>query len=143
MGAEDQGFKKSVGDASGSEVEHEGGKVDDSHHGWAPDVDEAGGDHGQEAEDKAAEGRETQDAPASESTQEDSDAPPPGVGESVGRRGEEVGGGAQEPGRHDAGTQGESQRPVGTSTARDSSGVGGQDAEDEDSPTLPSGDQGG
>ena len=59
-----------------------------------------------------------------------------GVGASVSRRGEEIGG-------RDKRTKGESRRPVGTSTARDSSAVDPQEPMDDDSPTMPSGDQGG
>ena len=39
--------------------------------------------------------------------------------------------------------QGESKRPTGSSTARDSTGVDPQQAIDDDSPRLQSGDQGG
>ena len=49
----------------------------------------------------------------------------------------------KEPGRYDGPAQGESQRPTGTSTARDSTGVDPQEPIDDDSPGLQSGDQGG
>ena len=50
-------------------------------------------------------------------------ATPKGVGISTTRRGEDVVEEDGEDGRHRTGTQGESQRPVGTSTARDSTGI--------------------
>ncbi len=63
--------------------------------------------------------------------------PPEDVGESMTRRGEDVvKEEGKEPGRHDAGTQGKSERPVGTSTARDSTGVDPQDPIDPESPHL-------
>jgi hypothetical protein len=67
---------------------------------------------------------------------------PLGVGESSSRRGEEIGAGA-ESGRRDAGTTGQAERPAGTSTARDSTTIDPQEPIDSDSPSLPSGDQGG
>lgn len=64
-----------------------------------------------------------------------------GVGVSTTRRGEDIGDDdADEPGRQDAGTKGESGRPVGTSDERDSTSV---DPHDTPGPTAPSGDQGG
>ncbi len=36
----------------------------------------------------------------------------------------------KEPGRKDAGTQGKTERPVGTSTARDATGIDPQDPDD-------------
>jgi len=57
---------------------------------------------------------------------------PDNVGESTTRRGEKVvTGEGKEAGRHDIGTQGASKRPVGTSTARDSTGIDPQDPKDE------------
>lgn len=68
---------------------------------------------------------------------------PKGVGESTTRRGEDVRDDeGQEPGRRDAGTKGESGRPVGVSDERDSSAVDPQESQD-DAPTTPTGDQGG
>lgn len=68
---------------------------------------------------------------------------PKGVGESTTRRGEDiVDDEGKESGRHDAGTQGESERPVGVSDGRDSTGVDPQESAD-GSPTTPTGDQGG
>ena len=67
---------------------------------------------------------------------------PLGVGESINRRGEDVADAEDEEGREETGTKGESQRPVGKSDERDASSVNPQDS-GEDSPTTPSGDQGG
>lgn len=49
------------------------------------------------------------------------------VTKSDSRSGEEVGGSEQEHGRQDTGTQGESERPTGESTARDWTGVDPKD----------------
>ena len=54
-------------------------------------------------------------------------ATPGGVGTSTTRRGEDVLEEDGEEGRHRTGTQGESQRPVGESTARDSTGIDPQE----------------
>ena len=68
---------------------------------------------------------------------------PKGVGESINRRGEDVADDKpKEAGRQDAGTEGESQRPVGVSDERDLSSVDPQSSQ-EGAPTAPSGDQGG
>lgn len=56
---------------------------------------------------------------------------PLGVGTSTTRRGEDLADDdGKEPGRHDAGTQGESDRPVGVSDERDSTGVDPQSSPD-------------
>jgi hypothetical protein len=69
---------------------------------------------------------------------------PLGVGESLSRRGEDrAEAEGKEPGRQDAGTKGESDRPVGTSDARDATSVDPQEPTHPDSPTLPPGDQAG
>jgi len=53
---------------------------------------------------------------------------PAGVGESVAHRGENmIEEEGKEPGRYDSGTQGPTNRPVGGSTARDSTGVNPQE----------------
>jgi hypothetical protein len=54
-------------------------------------------------------------------------ATPQGVGTSTTRRGEDVVTDDGEDGRHRTGTQGQSGRPVGTSTARDSTGIDPQE----------------
>lgn len=58
-----------------------------------------------------------------------------GVGTSTTRRGEDVVDEEGEAGRHTTGTQGESQRPVGQSTPRDSTGIDPQ--EPSGGPTMP------
>lgn len=56
---------------------------------------------------------------------------PKGVGVSRSNRGEDVADEeGKEPGRHDAGTQGESQRPVGTSDERDATTIDPQQPRD-------------
>jgi hypothetical protein len=61
-----------------------------------------------------------------------------GVGESISRRGEDVGKQEDEEGRDDAGTQGPSERPVGTSDERDATSVDPSDTES-GGPTMPPG----
>ena len=61
-------------------------------------------------------------------------ATPGGVGTSTTRRGEDVVGEDGQDGRHRTGTQGESRRPVGESTARDSTGI---DPQEPSGATLP------
>jgi hypothetical protein len=63
-------------------------------------------------------------------------ATPLGVGTSTTRRGEDVVAEEGEDGRRTTGTQGESQRPVGTSTPRDSTGI---DPQDSGGPAMPVG----
>ncbi|HTJ74797.1 MAG TPA: hypothetical protein VL337_05485 [Acidimicrobiales bacterium] len=57
-----------------------------------------------------------------------------GVGTNMTRRGEDVVEEDGEDGRYRTGTQGESQRPVGESTARDSTGI---DPQEPSGPTMP------
>lgn len=76
---------------------------------------------------------------------EDPDFPPEGVGESMGRRGEDI---VKEegkaPGHIDLGTKGATERPYGTSTARASTGIDPQDPiDEEDMPNALTGEQGG
>ena len=62
---------------------------------------------------------------------------PENVGKSTTRSGEDVRDDeGKEAGRHDAGPKGKTGRPAGTSTSRDSTGVGPQDPIDEKSPYL-------
>jgi hypothetical protein len=49
------------------------------------------------------------------------------VGESITRRGENVAAGEKEPGRQDTGVEGGADRPTGTSTARDRTGIDPQE----------------
>jgi hypothetical protein len=121
------------------------GIVDESHHGWAPDAPGTGEakERAVEANRKAFEARDTQAASRGDGT-DNPDFPPEGVGESVTRRGEQV---VQQEGpdegRVDLGTQGRSERPVGTSTARAATGVDPQESADPDMPNAQPGDQGG
>ena len=62
---------------------------------------------------------------------------PDDVGESTSRSGEEIGKKeGKEAGRKDTGSQGPTDRPVGESTMRDSTGIDPQDPIDPDSPVL-------
>jgi hypothetical protein len=121
----------------------EPGKTDESQHGWAPDAPGDGEAKARavEANQKAFQGNDTQAASRGDEQLPDY---PEGVGESTTRRGEDVAAEeGKEPGRYDSGTQGESQRPHGGSTARASTGVDPQEPTDESMPNLQSGDQGG
>lgn len=147
MGAADRGVKKSVGDqSSDAEVTHDQGKVDEEHHGWAPDVPDAGKakDRTIEANRKAFEAEHgTQEASRGDVT-EDPNAPPEGVGESMTRRGEDVSEQeGQAAGRKDLGTKGESQRPYGTTEPEKAPGVKPSVPIDQDMPAAETGDQGG
>ena len=64
--------------------------------------------------------------------------PPPGVGESMGRRGEDIAKAEKEPGRVESGVD-DAGRPVSKSTQRLQTGVDPQEPVDPDSPNLPSG----
>lgn len=54
--------------------------------------------------------------------------------DSMTRRGEDIAANEKEAGRHDTGTQGETERPTGTSTARDFTSIDPQDPKDGGSP---------
>lgn len=74
-------------------------------------------------------------AGAGDQTATDTQATTPhGVGTSTTRRGEDVVGEDGKDGRYDTGTQGESQRPTGKSTASDTTGV---DPQEPDGVTMP------
>ena len=74
---------------------------------------------------------------AGEQTATNADASTPGgVGASMTRGGEDVVEQEGEDGRHRTGTQGHSERPVGTSTPRDSTGI---DPQESSGPTMPVG----
>ena len=94
---------------------------------------------------------DVQPGPGREISGEERDGVPPtdteaesplGVGVSMTRRGEDVGKQEDEPGRHDAGTKGPSDRPVGVSDSRASTAIDDQETES-GGPTMPAGDQGG
>jgi hypothetical protein len=120
----------------------------ENQHGWAPDV---GSDS-----NTAAEGGERawdpsnadQSGPGRIISDEERDGVPPtdttaatplGVGESMTRRGEDVGG---DDDRTEQGRQGRSDRPYGKSDPEQNTGVAPQDS-GEDSETYLTGDQGG
>ncbi|MEO6207064.1 MAG: hypothetical protein ABIP77_03825 [Candidatus Limnocylindrales bacterium] len=62
-----------------------------------------------------------------ESLMDDETRSPKGVGDSDSRRGEDESKGNKEPGREDTAPGGPTDRPTGTSTARDMTGVDPQD----------------
>jgi len=134
-----------MADADNRSDDFEPGVVDEDQHGWAQDAPGTG-----EAKErviaghkKAWEANDTQDEATGEAIQ-GPDLSGGNVGQSSTRRGEDVSAEeGKEPGRYDGAAQGESQRPTGSSTARDSTGVDPQEPVDADSPDLQSGDQGG
>lgn len=129
--------------ADQSERDYQPGTTDETQHGWAPDAPGEGeaSDRVVQANEKAFEGNDTQAESRGDAQLPDT---PEGVGQSTTRRGEDVSDQeGKEPGRYDSGTQGQSERPTGGSTQRDSTGVDPQDPIDEDMPNLQRGDQGG
>ncbi|HEY1917184.1 MAG TPA: hypothetical protein VGH27_16580 [Streptosporangiaceae bacterium] len=124
-------------------TDYEPGTVNEDQHGWAQDAPGTGEAHDRavEANQKAFEGNDTQDEATGEAIQ-GPDLTGGHVGESTTRRGEDVrASDGKEPGRSDGPAQGESQRPTGTSAARDSTGVDPQDPISGDTPAQ--GGQGG
>ena len=72
-----------------------------------------------------------------DSVTKDEKGSPKNVGDSSSRSGEDIRQDeGKEPGRKDTGTQGETKRPVGESSMRDSTGIDPQDPIDDDSPIL-------
>lgn len=74
--------------------------------------------------------------------EEQDSAPDAGMdpGDSITRSGEDIRGKTgKEAGRHEMGTKGATDRPMGGSTARDSTGIDPQDPIDPDSPNLRAG----
>ncbi|MBV9844809.1 MAG: hypothetical protein JOZ47_07030 [Kutzneria sp.] len=124
----------------------------EDHHGWAPDMDEPTG-AAEEAKAKAFDASQAgEPGPGRIVSEEEragvpatdmSGATPLGVGESTGRRGEEIAATEEQPGREHTGHKGPAQRPTGTTTAEGYTGVGQQGTRDEDAPEMPFGDQGG
>lgn len=134
-----------MADTENQGMQTDRGVVDDDHHGWAPDAPGTGEakDRAVEGHQKAFEGNETQDEATGAAVQ-GPDLTGGNVGESTTRRGEDVAAqDGKDAGRMDGPAQGQSQRPTGTSTARDSTGVDPQEPVDPDSPDLQMGDQGG
>jgi hypothetical protein len=115
-------------------------------HGWAPDVGGGGSEAAQDARRRAmdkppdtqGEGREISDAErfGVDSTETEPGSPY-GVGESDSARPEET-----VPSKGTEGHKGAAKRPYGRTDDEDS-GVGKEGAATEDSPNLPTGDQGG
>ncbi len=88
------------------------------------------------AQDRSASGKVADD-----SVTEHEAGSPGNAGKSTTRRGEDVAKDeGKEAGRHDAGTEGPTQRPVAKSTARDSTGIDPEDPIDPASPNLRTGD---
>ncbi len=118
-----------MADSETTGASFEPGTTDEGQHGWAPDAPGTG-----EAKDqaiaghkKAFEGNDTQDEATGAAVQ-GPDLTGGRVGESTTSRGEDViEQEGKEPGRASGPPQGESQRPTGTSTARDSTGVNPQE----------------
>jgi hypothetical protein len=120
--------------------EQHGFGIDEHNHGWAPDHGQAG-EEDREAGRKAWEAHDTQDAAHGEGDSspdpDDSRLPSETAGESTTSRGEDITErDGKEAGRQDTGVQGETERPTGTSTARDVTGVDPQDPIDPASPNL-------
>jgi len=125
-----------MADADRADADYVPGKVDENQHGWAMDAPGVG-----EAKEraiagnkKAFEGNDTQDEATGAAIQ-GPDLTGGHVGEGTGRRGEDaIKESGKEPGRSSGPAQGESQRPTGTSTARDSTGVDPQEPIEAGSP---------
>jgi hypothetical protein len=95
-----------------------------------------------EANKKAFEGRDTQDASRGNAPNPALDAED--VGESTSRRGEEIARSeGPDEGREDLGPKGPTGRPAGTSTVEAGTGVDPQKPVDPDMPNVQSGDHGG
>ena len=122
------------------EIQHDRGTVNEEHHGWAPDAPGTGeaADRAVQGNKKAFEANDTQEE-ATGAARQGPGLIPEGTGQSSTRRGEDVSGQeGKDEGRRDTGTQGESQRPTGTSTARDATGVDPQEPIT-NAPTMPPG----
>jgi hypothetical protein len=105
--------------------------VDEHNHGWAPDSGPAS-EPVREGNRKAWEANDTQAASRGDGDAspdpDDPRLPADSVGQSTSRRGEDmIDHDGKEAGRQDTGTAGPSQRPTGTSTARDVTSVDPQD----------------
>jgi hypothetical protein len=120
-------------EANDQQTSNDRGTVDEQSHGWADDAPGTGEakDRVVEGNKKAFEGNPTQEE-ATGAARQGPDLTPAGAGQSSTRRGEDVASeDGKEPGRYDTGTQGESDRPVGESDARDVTGVDPQDPIDQ------------
>jgi hypothetical protein len=128
-----------------SDTSFEPGTVDEEQHGWAEDAPGTGAAKDQviAGHKKAFEGNDTQPEATGAAVQ-GPDLTGGHVGQSSTTRGEDMQErDGKEAGRQSGPAQGESERPTGTSTARDATGVDPQDPISEDSPRLQTGDQGG
>jgi hypothetical protein len=134
-----------MADSDSTGTDFEPGTNDEDQHDWAPDAPGTG-----EAKDQATAGNKwafggngTQDEATGAAVQ-GSDLTGGHVGQSATSGGEDaLEREGKEPGRASGRPQGESERAVGSSTARDSTGVDPQQAVDDGSLRLQSGDQGG
>ncbi len=127
-----------MADTQNEDIQTDRGVVDEDHHGWAPDAPGTGEakQSAVEGNKKAFEGNDTQDEATGAAIQ-GADLTGGNVGQSSTRRAEDIADEeGKEPGRSDGPPQGESQRPTGTSTARDSTGVDPQEPADDASPNL-------
>jgi hypothetical protein len=149
-GPGDKGSEKSLGDQADDRGRKEAGRFEGTdQHGFAPDVEPS--EAMREAGRRSQEGLDTHEASKSEGAIYAPDPAAEKVGESITRGGEERGAKKKEPGRvMDESDTGEKDaageaRPAGKSTARFSTGVAPDrsEAQEEESPHLPSGDQGG
>jgi len=140
MGSVEEGGSVSHGPRVHSGGEQEPGGLVPPYEGR---VEEGGGSNpwpgkGNDQDVAAGPGREISDVEREGVSATDMDAESRfGVGVSTTRRGEDVGKQEDEPGREDAGTKGASDRPYGTSDARDSTSVDPQDSTG--GPTQPAG----
>jgi hypothetical protein len=101
-------------------------------HGWSPDQPETGDKTAAEAADKAFDGEAGAPGPGRDISDEersgvgptDTEAQSPlDVGTSTRRSAEDIAAGDDEEGRTTEGTKGETERPYGTSSAEDATGV--------------------
>jgi hypothetical protein len=120
--------RRNATDADKPGTDFEPGKVDEDQHGWARTLRVL-------VRPKSASLRQQESVGIARHARglprrrgQDRDLTPDGVEESKARRGEDmVEEEGKEPGCYDSGTQGKSERPVGGSTARDSTGVNPQE----------------
>jgi hypothetical protein len=134
-----------MADSDSTGTDFEPGTNEEDQHGWAPDAPGTG-----EARDQAIAGNkwafggnDTQDE-ATGAAAQGPDLTGGHVGQSATSRGEDaLEREGKEPGRSGGPPQGESERAVGSSTAHDCTGVDPQQAVDDGSLRLQSGDQGG
>jgi hypothetical protein len=127
----DQSAEEQGGPGQVAQDGQHGFGVDEDNHGWAPD---SGGSSAavREGHQKAWEANDTQAASRGDGDAspdpDDPRLPAEDVGQSTSRRGEDISDrDGKEAGRHDTGPQGASQRPTGTSTARDVTSINPQE----------------